>query len=1012
MDVRSRETVVALVRDTSEDAAVSSRGSLEDARTSARRRPVAARGMRADIATSRGRLDETRLVNDPAAREEDAATCASATANMALGVIGGEVGRPRAGACASQANRSASVLSNRASRVFHVSISQHLSLDEREKPEKASSSAFHAATSGAHFVGMQAPSMQAPTVPSGTLARPSASRFSAGAVATPRAVRVSAAGARLGARRFQAVVDRRRLVAVTAVSTRPHPPPSHAAARRLAGSRFALSETPRPDASLRPGASTRAGALARRASHVTSAGSRRLSEFPVADRRAELNGMKMAQLKPLCKGSGLIQGGKKQELIARLLEHEFGTTDDEADIDPKDDIVGLAAEWRDGRAAATGVSFGEMDRVEGALSSMEFVDERAADAAFYEQGFDDGGYARSSEARGDQGVGASSAAARVMGRDGGGFDDGGGAGWGDDGGGARDWYAEEEQFAPAKEELTAEARAEAKRKAALKAERSLERRSAIVTALRTLATEREGFESDPRVHLEAVSRAIERAYRNMRHSAFAKMDDRGRDVCVDINVATGTLAILAQRVGRGGTVEWEIDDTEAFLEAHSKRHQIRKLAFAFTEEINEAVSAAAAESYLARDGEMVEATVVAQGRDGEILLKLKDGAFACLPPEEAIPDKRYAQGDRVCALVIGVEPRTWAADKRAPVLVSCGIAGLLAEVLKAEVPEVADGSVVIKGVSRVSGKMSKVAVAAGDLSDRSAVDPVLACVGAENARLRAIRERLGGEVCQILPWREDPEAFVAEALFPAVIQRVTQMDAAGTLDERGNARRMSKFVAYVNRFDEAKAIGAAGINVKLAAALCGCFIMVERHKEPRASDAESGGWGNAEDDEADDRWMRDTRDSDAWASHTAGAPIDLTDDGLDELGWPDLEPATRDPTIAASVGSLDESRIALDESAMDPRDDDANWEEVGPGKVGVVTFGGNLGLGIAGGCSFMGDPEEFEAERLGDAAEAAAFEGLGGAAFEAEDENGFFSDGADDADLFADDDLFGEDWNQ
>ena len=587
-----------------------------------------------------------------------------------------------------------------------------------------------------------------------------------------------------------------------------------------------------------------------------------------------------------------------------------------------------------------------------------------------------------------------------MGRDGGGFDDGGGAGWGDDGGGARDWYAEEEPFAPVKEELTAEARAEAKRKAALKAERSLERRSAIVTALRTLATEREGFESDPRVHLEAVSRAIERAYRNMRYSAFAKMDDRGRDVCVDINVATGTLAILAQRVGRGGTVEWEIDDTEAFLEAHSKRHQIRKLAFAFTEEINEAVSAAAAESYLARDGEMVEATVVAEGRDGEILLKLKDGAFACLPPEEAIPDKRYAQGDRVCALVIGVEPRTWAADKRAPVLVSCSIAGLLAEVLKAEVPEVADGSVVIKGVSRVSGKMSKVAVAAA-AGDRSAVDPVLACVGASQARLRAIRERLGGEVCQILPWREDPEAFVAEALFPAVIQRVTQMDVAGSLDERGNARRMSKFVAYVNRFDEAKAIGAAGINVKLAAALCGCFIMVERHKEPRASDAESGGWGNAEDDEADDRWMRDTRDSDAWASHTAGAPIDLTDDGLDELGWPDLEPAETPASLA------------LDESApMDPRDDEANWEEVGPGKVGVVTFGGNLGLGIAGGCSFMGDPEEAEAERLGDAAEAAAAS-LGGAAFEAEeeDENGFFSDG-DDADLFADDDLFGEDWNQ
>ena len=226
---------------------------------------------------------------------------------------------------------------------------------------------------------------------------------------------------------------------------------------------------------------------------------------------------------------------------------------------------------------------------------------------------------------------------------------------------------------------------------------------------------------------------------------------------------------------------------------------------------------------------------------------------------------------------------------------------------------------------------------------------------------------------------------------------------------------MSKFVAYVNRFDEAKAIGAAGINVKLAAALCGCFIMVERHKEPRASDAESGGWGNADDDEVDDRWVRDgDGDGDAWASHTAGAPIDLTDDGLDELGWPDLEPATTPASLdtpASLASRLDES--AIDPDPTDPRDDEANWEEVGPGKVGVVTFGGNLGAGIAGGCSFMGDPEEAEAERLGDAAEAAAAS-LGGAAFEAEegDENGFFSDGADDADLFADDDLFGEDWNQ
>ena len=122
--------------------------------------------------------------------------------------------------------------------------------------------------------------------------------------------------------------------------------------------------------------------------------------------------------------------------------------------------------------------------------------------------------------------------------------------------------------------------------------------------------------------------------------------------------------------------------------------------------------------------------------------------LASLPEEEAIPGKTYTQGDRVCALVMDVEDGTWAADRRAPVIVSTAIAGLLAEVLAAEVPEVASGDVVIKSVARVSGKMSKVAVARRDDAEK-VFDPVLACVGVENSRLRAIRERLGGEVCQI-----------------------------------------------------------------------------------------------------------------------------------------------------------------------------------------------------------------------------------------------------------------------
>ena len=762
-----------------------------------------------------------------------------------------------------------------------------------------------------------------------------------------------------------------------------------------------------PPAFRAPPRASRAPALVVRASD-----GRNLAQYPVADRRAELSKMTMAQLKPLCKGSGLKLGGKKSELVDRLLEHEFGTTDDEADIDPREDIVGLAKEWRDGRGVGGGVSFGEVDSVEAALRSAGFVDERAADAAYSALGFDDGGYSRSSEARGDQGPAAeSSYAARLMGRDGGGFDDGGGSGWGDDDWDDRDAAAESERRPePTAEEIKAAAKARAR------AERlSLEKRSAMVAALRQLAFEREGFESDPRVHLEAVSRAIDRAYRDMRWSKFAKMDPRSREACVDINVAAGTLTVLAQRVGRGGTVEWEVDDTEAFLEAHGKRHQLRKLARMFSEELAEAVSVSASESYRRRLGEMVEATVVAQGRGGEWLLKLDDGAFACLPEEESIPGKRYSQGDRVCALVVEVEEKTWAADKRAPVVVSTAIAGLLAEVFKAEIPEVANGDVVIKSVARVSGKLSKVAVARREGSE-DGEDPVSICVGEQNVRLRNIRERLGGEICQVLAWSDDREALVAQALFPAQVERVEQRFDEDEFDERGEKRRLDKFVAYVNRFDEAKAIGVGGMNVKLAAALCGCFILVERVEETRGFDDGFGsGWG---DEGYDDGFRR--------RSDERREGIDISGAGdLDEFGWPDLdaaetpvEPTARsrfDDLIGGGVGAANGVDGEEDDDAyVDPRDDDANWEEVGPGKVGVVTFGGNLGAGIAGGCSFMGDPEFAEAEALGDAAERRM-----GLLAEAEDDGfedeDFYDDAADDDvvdHLFAEDDLMGEDWNR
>ena len=232
------------------------------------------------------------------------------------------------------------------------------------------------------------------------------------------------------------------------------------------------------------------------------------SEFPVAERRAELQKMTTAQLKPMCKGSGLKVGGKKGDLIDRLLEHEFGTTDDEADVDPTADIVGLAKEWRSGRVVSptSGLSFGDLDALERlALGSSPRVDERGADEAYHAQSYEDGshgGYDGS-----DRTVGSSGAAARLVGRTGA-FDDGGGAGWDDSrsssGGDGWDEGFNEDDPAPRTRDVepepvpTREQKADAAKKAARTERVRLGKRSAIVTALRDLATSKDGFESDPR----------------------------------------------------------------------------------------------------------------------------------------------------------------------------------------------------------------------------------------------------------------------------------------------------------------------------------------------------------------------------------------------------------------------------------------------------------------------------------------------------------------------------------
>jgi N utilization substance protein A len=135
-----------------------------------------------------------------------------------------------------------------------------------------------------------------------------------------------------------------------------------------------------------------------------------------------------------------------------------------------------------------------------------------------------------------------------------------------------------------------------------------------------------------------------------------------------------------------------------------------------------------------------------------------------------------------------------------------------------EVPEIYDGTVMIRGAVREAGDRAKVAV----YSRERDVDPVGACVGMKGTRVQAIIRELRGEKIDIVEWSEDPVAFVTNALSPAKVQRVSIVD---------DHERVMEVVVEDKQLS--LAIGKKGQNVRLAAKLSGWRIDIKSEEEKR-----------------------------------------------------------------------------------------------------------------------------------------------------------------------------------
>jgi N utilization substance protein A len=216
--------------------------------------------------------------------------------------------------------------------------------------------------------------------------------------------------------------------------------------------------------------------------------------------------------------------------------------------------------------------------------------------------------------------------------------------------------------------------------------------------------------------------------------------------------------------------------------------------------------------YSGRVNEIINATVKrVEGPD--VILDIGK-AEARMPRKEQSRLESFAVGERVRVVLVRVEK----ASKGPQVVVSRAAPELVQNLFQSEVPEIYDGTVVIRAIAREAGERTKIAV----LSKDKDVDCVGACVGMKGMRVQSIIRELRGEKIDIIEFHEDPVTFAEKALQPAKVSRVTIVDAADKHLE-----------VVVDDTQLSLAIGKKGQNVRLAAKLLGWKIDIKSEEEKR-----------------------------------------------------------------------------------------------------------------------------------------------------------------------------------
>ncbi len=293
---------------------------------------------------------------------------------------------------------------------------------------------------------------------------------------------------------------------------------------------------------------------------------------------------------------------------------------------------------------------------------------------------------------------------------------------------------------------------------------------------------------------EIVFQAIEAAL----VSAAKKQYGEDQDVVVNIDRTGGDIT------GTHNEVPLETNEIQSLgrIVAQTAKQVI-------IQKVREAERDALYDEYDREKGQLI--TGVVQRYEGGAATVALPNCEAILPRSEQIPGETHHANERVRATICEVKK----AGSRVKVILSRTRPALVGRLFEQEIPEIADGVIEIKAMSREPGYRSKVAVSSTD----QRVDCVGACVGVRGNRIKNIVDELAGERIDIVRWSDDMQVLIPNALQPAEVEEVILCSMLG------------RAIVLVREDQLSLAIGRRGQNVRLASKLCGWDIEIMTREE-------------------------------------------------------------------------------------------------------------------------------------------------------------------------------------